>query len=380
MKVAIIHDWLPLLAGAEKVLKELLAIYPDADVFTLFDFLTEKERSKTFGNTKITTSYLNRLPKVKKYYRNLLPFCTQAIEDFDVSDYDLVISSSHTVAKGVITSPKQLHVSYVHSPARYAWDMIHHYLREANLTRGPKAYLAKYLLHKFRIWDMRTANGVDYFIANSNYIRKRIWKVYRREAAVIYPPVNLEEFNMHTDKEEFYLAASRMVPYKRIPLLAEAFAEMPDKKLIIIGDGPEMEKVQNAARNAPNITVMGYQSNKVLKEHMQKARAFVFAAEEDFGIMPIEAQACGTPAIAYGAGGALETVIDVREDKKNGTGLFFPEQTTSSIIETVKEFDNLYKHASPKNCRKNAEKFSIKSFQEQILSAVQTAQKEHENI
>jgi glycosyltransferase involved in cell wall biosynthesis len=379
LKVAIVHDWLPLIAGAEKVLKELLAIYPEADVFTIFDFLSEEERA-TFGDVKITTSYLNRLPKVKKYYRNLLLFCTQAIEDFDLSEYDLVISSSHTVAKGVITSPKQLHVSYVHSPARYAWDMMHHYLKEANLTRGPKAYLAKYLLHKFRIWDYRTANGVDYYIANSDYIRKRIWKVYRREAAVVHPPIDPNNFILCEEKEDFFLAASRMVPYKKMSLIAEAFVEMPDKKLVIIGDGPEFEKVQNIARNAENITVMGYQPDAVLKEHMQKARAFVFAAEEDFGIVPIEAQASGTPVIGYGVGGALETVIDIRIDKLNGTGLFFPEQTIDSIKNTVEEFTLLPEAISPLSCRKNAEKFSIESFQKNILSAVKTAKKLHSNL
>lgn len=254
MKVAIVHDWLPVLAGAEKVLVELLAVYPDADVFTLFDFLSDEDR-KVFGDTKITTSYLNKWPKVHKYYRNLLPLCTQAIEDFDLSDYDLVISSSHTVAKGVITSPTQVHISYVHSPTRYAWDMMHHYLKEVGLTKGLKAYLVKYLLHKFRIWDLRTANGVDHFIANSDFICRRIWKVYRRDAQVIYPPVDTARFTVHTDKDDYYFAASRMVPYKKIALIAAAFAKMPDKKLIIIGDGPEREKVDAIAKNASNITV-----------------------------------------------------------------------------------------------------------------------------
>lgn len=379
MKVAIVHDWLPLLAGAEKVLKELLEIYPNADVYTLFDFLTDEER-KSLGAKKITTSYLNRLPKVKKYYRNLILLCTQAIEDFDLSDYDLVISSSHTVAKGVITSPKQIHVSYVHSPARYAWDMMHHYLKEAGLQRGPKAYLAKYMLHKFRIWDMRTANGVDYYIANSDYIRRRIWKVYRREAEIICPPVDTAQFEIATQKDDFYLAASRMVPYKRIPLIAQAFAKMPDKKLVIIGDGPEFEKTKEAAKNCSNITLLGYQPNAVLKDHMQRAKAFVFAAEEDFGIMPVEAQACGTPVIAFGAGGALETVIDIRKNNALGTGVFFNEQTADAIIQSVNEFENLKQDITPEKCRTNAEKFSILTFRQKILDAVERARQQKQTI
>ena len=376
MKVAIVHDWLPVLAGAEKVLKELLELYPDADVYTLFDFLTEADH-KALGNPHITTSYLNKWPLVKKYYRNLILFCTQAIEDFDLSEYDLVISSSHTVAKGVITSPNQLHVSYVHSPARYAWDMMHHYLKEAGLQKGMKAYIAKTILHKLRIWDYRTSNGVDYFIANSDFIKRRIWKVYRRESEVIYPPVDTARFHVHREKDDYYFAASRMVPYKKIALIAQAFALMPDKKLIIIGDGPEREKVERVTRNAPNITLLGAQPNDVLTEHMKRAKAFVFAAEEDFGIMPVEAQASGTPVIAYGAGGALETVIDIRNDPHNGTGMFFYEQTPECIKETVEEFSNQNNVIKIENCRTNAEKFSIEIFKEKIKRAIEKAQNQH---
>ncbi len=370
MKVAIVHDWLPVLGGAEKVLKELVTIFPNADIFTLFDFLSDDDR-KSLGAAKITTSYLNRLPGVKKYYRKLLPFCPQAIEDFDLEGYDLIISSSHTVAKGVITSPKQTHISYVHTPTRYAWDMMHRYLREDGLDRGVKGYLAKYLLHRFRIWDCRTANGVDHFIANSDFIRQRIWKVYRREAEVIYPPVDTQEFQVRTNKDDFFFASSRMVPYKRMPLIVESFAKMPDQKLVVIGDGPDMEKVKEAAKDATNITIMGYQPNAVLKDHMQRARAFVFAAEEDFGIMPVEAQACGTPVIAFGAGGALETVIDIRSNASKGTGIFFNEQTPESLIQAVHEFNALYSRITPANCRVNAENFSVATFKKNILSMIE---------
>ena len=229
LKVAIVHDWLPLIAGAERVLEQMTKLYPQADIYTLFNFLSEEEE-KLFGDCKITASYLNKLPGVKKYYRKLLSFCPQAIESFDLSEYDVVISSSHVVAKGCITGAEQVHISYVHSPARYAWDLTHHYLKQTGLNKGIKGYLAKSMLSKFRIWDYRTANGVDQFVANSAYIKKRIWKVYRRDAEVIYPPVDVNRFEFKDQKEEFYLAASRMVPYKRIDLIASAFAEMPDKK------------------------------------------------------------------------------------------------------------------------------------------------------
>ena len=241
LRVAVVHDWLPLIAGAEKVLEQIILAFPQADIFTLFNFLTPEEE-QLFKGCKITTSYLNKLPKVKKYYRKLLPFCPLAIESFDLSSYDIVISSSHVVAKGVITGPDQPHISYVHSPARYAWDLTHEYLKQTKLDRGIKGYFARSELSKFRIWDYRTANGVDHFIANSNFIRKRIWKVYRREAEVIYPPVDIERFTFSERKEEFYLAASRMVPYKRLDLIAQAFALTPHSTLIIRGKWPKIPK------------------------------------------------------------------------------------------------------------------------------------------
>lgn len=372
MKVAVVHDWLPLIAGAERVLEQILHVFPGADVYTLFDFLDDDQR-KMFGDSKITTSSLNKWPKVHKYYRKLLPFCPQAIEDFDLSEYDLIVSSSHAVAKGVITGAEQIHISYVHSPTRYAWDLMHQYLRESNMNKGIKGYVAKKLLHKFRIWDYRTANGVDHFIANSNYIRKRIWKVYRREAEVIYPPVNVDMFEYADKKDDFFLTASRMVPYKRLDLIAAAFAKLPDQKLKIIGDGPEMAKIKAIAENAPNIELMGFQPNEVLKDHMQRAKAFVFAAEEDFGIIPVEAQACGTPVIAYGAGGALETVIGYEKDAENATGIFFDEQTPDCLAEAVKRFNSICEKIEYKNCRKNAEKFAPSEFQKQLKDVVKKA-------
>lgn len=375
LKVAVIHDWLPLIAGAEKVLEQILKVFPGADIYTLFNFLTPEEE-KMFGESKITASYLNKLPKVKKYYRKLLPFCPLAIESFDLSSYDLVISSSHVVAKGVITGPEQPHISYVHSPARYAWDLTHDYLRQTRMDRGIKGYMARSALSQFRIWDYRTANGVDHFISNSAFIKKRIWKVYRREAEVIYPPVDVERFEFSDRKEDFYLAASRMVPYKRLDLIAEAFAQTPHLKLIMIGDGPEMPKIKAIAEKAPNITLLGYQDNKVMVDHMQRARAFVFAAEEDFGIIPVEAQACGTPVIAYGAGGALETVIGYEQAPQEATGLFFDQQTVPALKAALERFNEIHTAIPPKNCRKQAEKFAPEVFRRKLLEAVERTRKD----
>ena len=298
MKIAVVHDWLVVYGGAEKVLEQILNIYPEADLFALVDFLDEDKRD-FIKDKKVKTSFIQRLPKAKTKYRNYLPLMPLAIEQLDLSKYDLIISSSYCVAKGIITSPNQVHISYVHSPIRYAWDLQHQYLKEAGLTKGLKGWLAKIILHYMRIWDTRTSNGVDYFIANSKFIAKRIWKCYRREADVIYPPVDVEAFEYCDQKEDFYLTASRMVPYKKMDLIVEAFTHIPDKKLIVIGTGPDFDKIQKIAQGHDNIKLMGYQPFSVLKEHMQKAKAFVFAAEEDFGITPVEAQACGTPVIAY---------------------------------------------------------------------------------
>lgn len=364
MRTAIIHDWLTVYAGAEKTLEQILALYPDADIFTIVDFLPQKDRGFLAGHT-ITTTFIQNLPFAQKKYRNYLPLMPLAIEQFDLSGYDLVISSSHAVAKGVITGPNQLHVSYVHSPIRYAWDLQHQYLKESNLEKGLKGWIAKYLLHKMRIWDYRTSNGVDYFLANSNFIAKRIYKVYRRESTVIYPPVDTSSFELYENKEDFYFTASRMVPYKKMDLIVEAFSQMPDKKLIVIGDGPDFQKIKLKAKE--NVILMRYQSFDILKDYMQRARAFVFAAEEDFGITPVEAQACGTPVIAFAKGGALETVLD------GISGLFFEDQDAKSLHDAIKRFEQI--HFDPNLVRKNAEKFSNEKFKTQFKSFLDMHQK-----
>lgn len=366
LRVAIVHDWLVTYAGAEKVLEQILKLYPEADLFSTVDFLPNANRDFIL-NKKVKTTFIQKLPFAKKKYRSYLPLMPLAIEQLDLSSYDLVISSSYAVAKGVITGPDQLHISYVHSPIRYAWDLQHQYLKESGMAKGIKGWVARYILHKIRIWDCRTANGVDHFIANSKFIGKRIWKVYRRSCDVIYPPVNVDDFELVEEKKDFYLTASRMVPYKRIDLVVEAFSKMPDKQLYVIGDGPDYKKIANRAGS--NVKLLGYQDFATLKKYMQKAKAFVFAAEEDFGITPVEAQACGTPVIAYGKGGALESIKGNENEKP--TGIFFKDQTTQSLITAVQQFEKDQDRFNPSICRKNALSFSEETFRKKFKRFVE---------
>ncbi len=363
MKVAIIHDWLVTYAGAERVLEQLLVIYPDAEIYTTVDFIADDDRAFLRG-CKVNTSFVQSLPFVKNNYRFYLPLMMIAVEQFDLSAYDLVISSSHAVAKGVLTGPNQLHVSYIHTPIRYAWDLQAQYLEESNLTRGVKSILARWLLHRVRMWDVRTANGVDIFISNSSFIRRRVKKVYRRDSEVIHPPVDIDAFNLKSEKQDFYITASRLVPYKKIYTIVEAFSLMPDKSLVVVGDGPEMKKILSKASS--NVVIMGFQDFSVLRDKMSSAKAFVFAAEEDFGITPVEAMACGTPVIAYGKGGVLDTVISIDSPSAKPTGLFFAEQTPESICAAISRFENLDKKISADDCRARAEVFSSRIFREKI--------------
>ncbi len=359
MKVAIVHDWLVTYAGAERVLEQMLKVYPDADLFSIVDFLPDNERGFILDKM-VGTSFIQKLPFAKKKYRGYLPFMPLAVEQFDLSSYDLVISSSHAVAKGVITGPDQLHICMCYSPIRYAWDLQHQYLRESGLDKGIKGWLAKLMLHKIRLWDLRTANGVDHFIAISDFIGRRIHKVYRRGAATIYPPVYINDFKADAgQKEDFYLTASRMVPYKKIDLIVETFTKrFPDKKLIVIGDGPDFEKIRAVA--GPNVTLLGYQKFAVLKNHLTKARAFVFAAEEDFGIAPLEAQAAGTPVIAYGKGGALETIRGLGTEKPSGC--FFDAQSVESLARAITLFEAESAQMTAANCVDNALRFGDERF------------------
>lgn len=363
--IGIVADWLVSYAGAERVIEEFIELYPESKLYSVVDFLSDESRTH-FSGKHATTTFIQKLPAAKNKYQKYLPLMPFAIEQLDVSSHDIILSSSHAVAKGILTGPDQLHISYVHSPIRYAWDLQHQYLRESGLNKGLKGALAKWLLHKIRIWDYRTANGVDHFIANSQFIARRIKKVYGREADVIYPPVDVNRFKLCENKEDYYFTASRLVPYKRIDVIVEAFSRMPDKKLIVIGDGSEMSKIK--AKAAKNIEILGYQSNAVMQEHMQKAKAFVFAAEEDFGITPVEAQACGTPVIAFGKGGALETIRPYGVEKN--TGIFFQSQQIDSVIGAVNLFEANKDHFLPEFCRENALRFSNERFKFELDSYI----------
>jgi glycosyltransferase involved in cell wall biosynthesis len=353
LKVALIHEWFNTWAGSEKVLEVILSLFPDADIFSLIDVLPEEHRA-VIAKGRVKTTFLQKIPFIKHFYRDMLPLMPLAIEQLDVSGYDLIISNSHAVAKGVITGPDQLHICYCYTPMRYAWDLQEQYLRESGIERGIRSAIARYFLHRIRIWDQQSAQHVDHFIACSHYIARRIWKAYRRESEVIYPQVETDHFVIGGPREDFYFTSSRMVPYKKIHLIVEAFAKMPDRRLIVIGTGPQFKRIQKMA--PPNVTLLGYQPFDVLLSHLQRARAFIFAAEEDFGIAPLEAQACGTPVLAFGGGGATETIIAGK------TGLHFHEQSADAIVDIVEQFEATDIKFDPHVIRNNALRFSVDNF------------------
>ncbi|HDS8218221.1 glycosyltransferase family 4 protein [Klebsiella pneumoniae] len=365
INIGVVADWLVTYAGAERVLSEMFDIFPDAELYSIVDFLSDEAR-EYFHNKKAKTTFIQNLPFAKSKYQNYLPLMPLAIEQLDVSGHDIILSSSHAVSKGVLTGPDQLHISYVHSPIRYAWDLQHQYLKESGLDHGVKGIIAKWLLHKIRIWDYRTASGVNHFVANSKFIARRINKVYGRTADVIYPPVDVKRFTLNENKKDYFVTASRLVPYKRVDLIVEAFSHMPDKQLVVIGDGSDMKKIK--AKATANIEILGYQPNSVMEEYMRNAKAFIFAAEEDFGITPVEAQACGTPVIAFGKGGSLETVRPLGVNMP--TGMFFEQQNISSLISAVNLFTENQELFEPANCRTNALKFSVERFKNEMNNYV----------
>lgn len=351
MRSALVHDWLvSAVGGGEKCLEAIARLFP-SPIYTLVQN-QNKLAGTYFEALQITSSFLQKMPKAETKYRSYLPLFPLAIQQFNLSSFDLVISSSHCVAKGVATHSKQLHICYCYTPVRYAWDLREDYLKDTGLDRGLKGWLARSILRYLRKWDVRSSKGVDHFIAISHYVADRIKRCYGRQAYVIYPPVDLSYYQLEEKKENYYVAASRFVPYKKMKLIVEAFSQMPERKLVVIGDGPEWKSVSAAAGR--NVELLGYQSDAVLRGHLQKAKAFVFAAVEDFGILPIEAMGCGTPVIAFGQGAIRETV----EDGK--TGLFFHEQTATSLIDAVSKFEGL--KFDPKQCRERAEMFSQERF------------------
>ncbi len=372
-KIALVHEWFDHFYGSERVAAEILACFPEADVFTLVDIMQGDERAFLDGK-RITTSFIQRMPFGKSpRFRQYLPLFPLAIEQFDLSGYDLVLSSSHAVAKGVLTGPDQVHISYVHTPMRYAWELSHEYLRQSKLDRGLKGMLTRYLMHKLRLWDLRTVNGVDHFIANSAYVSRRIAKTYRRQSEVIHPPVDVDRFKLSATKQDHYLAVSRFVPYKHTETIVDAFIGLPNKKLVVIGDGPGLKAAKQRA--TPNITLLPPQPFDVLERNMREAKAFIFAPEEDFGITAVEAQAAGTPVIAFGAGGVLETVRSL--DQQEPTGLFFDAQTPDAIRAAVERFEQQSDVIKPEHCRKNADRFAASYFKRDYINTVTDAWLDH---
>ena len=362
MKKALIQDWYYVNGGAEKVIHSINNIWDDFEHYALIDFLNNTDREFILKGEKANTSFIQNLPTAKSNHRKFLQLFPYAIESFDLSDYDLIISSSGFVAKGVLTHQNQTHICYCHSPMRYAWDLYHKHLKETGLNKGLKSWYVKRVLHKLRIWDIASLNRVDHFVANSHHIAKRIKKIYNRSATVIYPPVDIDKFKIETNKEDYYVTASRLVSHKKVKLIAQAFSQMKDKKLLIIGDGPEMQDIKSFA--SKNIKLLGFVDDSSLIEIIQKAKAFVFAAEEDFGIAPVEAQACGTPVICLGKGGCKETIINKK------TGLFFYNQEVGDIVEAINDFEKL--NFDPEIVRENAIRFSKQRFEKEFEDFVKS--------
>jgi glycosyltransferase involved in cell wall biosynthesis len=371
-RIAIVHDWCPAFRGGERVLSHLCKVFPNADIYTLFDFLTEDIKEEFFYNVMFHTSIANQIPYIQKFYKQLFFVCPFLIEQFDVTSYDAVVSSSAAFARGVLTRPDQPHLCYVHSPARYAWDEQFSYLEHAKLGFGPQGLLYRWMLHHIRTWDTRTAHGPDLMLANSRYVRGRIRQIYGRDAQVVHPPVDVRAFECVADKEDYFVTASYFAPYKRTDLVVEAFAKMPNRKLVVIGEGQDALRVQYSG----NVHFTGRLASDEYIRVVSRARAMVFAGCEDFGIALAEAQACGTPLIAYGRGGARDIVRALAEEE-HPTGILFAKQTIGDIQQAIESFEKNAAAILPKNCSANAARFSSERFEAEIAHAFDTAQLLH---
>ncbi|MBI4641167.1 MAG: glycosyltransferase [Candidatus Tectomicrobia bacterium] len=369
MKVAIVHDWLTGMRGGEKCLEVFCELFPTADLFTLVHL--KGKMSQTIERMNIQTSFLQHLPFVEHLYRSYLPLMPTAIEAFDLTQYDLVLSSSHCVAKGVMTRPDTCHICYCYTPMRYAWDQYHLYFSSQRAGRVSK-FLLPPIFNYLRLWDVISAARVDHFVSISHHVARRIWKYYRRRSEVIYPPVNTSFFTPEGNPEDYFLLVSALVPYKRTDLAIEVFnrAGWPLK---IIGNGPEERNLKAFARR--NIEFLGWRSDEELRSYYARCRALIFPGEEDFGIVPLEAQATGRPVIAFGQGGVLETVIplngedlDEHSSKETlfPTGLFFREQTPDALLKALTLFEKSEDRFQRSKIREHALKFERSLFKEKI--------------
>ncbi|MFQ5894543.1 MAG: glycosyltransferase [Nitrospinota bacterium] len=372
MRVALIHDWLTGMRGGERVLEVLCELFPGAEIFTLVH--REGSVSPAIEAHPIHTSFLQRLPAARRHYRRYLPLMPLAVEQFDLRGFDLVISSSHCVAKGALTRPETPHLCYLHTPMRYAWSGYHDYFGEGRL--GPVGrLLVPPLIHYLRLWDAASVHRVDAFCAISEAVARRVQRYYGRQCQVIHPFVDLSRFEREEEPEGYYLLVAAMVPYKRTDLALAAFRRL-GSPLKVVGTGPEMRRLQ---RDAPsNAEFLGWQSDEALASLYARARALIFPGEEDFGIVPLEAMAAGRPVVAFGRGGALETVVGLDgAGEEPPTGLFFGEQTPESLAAAVRRFEEVEGCFSPAACRARARRFSRESFRAALAAWVEEAAERH---
>lgn len=359
MKIAVVHDWFNDIGGAEKVVREILVCYPDADVFSLIDFYDEHKREKYLLGKRAKTSFIQCIPFSKKFYRFLFPLFPRAIESLDLSKYDLIISSSSSVAKGIQKTETQLHICYCHSPVRYAWDLRQDYLSVMKIPVSKTIF--NYFLNRLQKWDLKSNSRVDFFVANSMNVKNRIEKNYNREATVIYPPVDVSSFEITTKKENYYFTVSRLVAYKKTEQIVKAFSKFPHIKLIVAGDGPNRKKMNKIA--SPNVQILGYIPTDDLRKKIKNAKAFIANANEDFGITVVEAQSCGTPIIVPYMGGYKETVNEC-------VGQFFEKQTVKDIENAIELFETQKKVYHEADFIKNTTRFDKSRFRNEFTSFV----------
>lgn len=374
MRVALVHDWLDTWGGSEIVLSELLRVFPGADVHTLVNFLSPEDRAR-LGSAPIATSPLDAMPGARRWFRYAAVVWPQVIERFDLSRYDIVVSNSHAIVKGARTGPGQVHVCYCHTPARFAWTMESTYAEHAAGNAAWRRPLVDFALARFRRWDRATSARVDRFVANSHHIAAAIARCYGRNADVVHPPVDVDRFVAAAaarnpgEPQTEYVTVSRLVPYKRIDVLVEAFRALPDRRLVVVGDGPERARLE--ALHVPNVEFAGQQGDSDTARRVAGARAFLFVAEEDFGIAPVEAQAAGIPVIAYGHGGVRETIRG--QGERVPTGAFFDEQTPHAVAAAVRAFEADARRYSADACRENALRFAPARFRDEIARIVDEA-------
>lgn len=340
-RVALVCDWLTTDTGAERVITAALEIWTEAPLYAVI-YRKESLQGTALANRVVRTSFIDRLPFGRSGHRAFLPLMPLAVEQFDLRDFDIVISLSHAVAKGVLTRADQLHISYTFTPARYAWDLYNDYLDDLRMKHPIASWLARLVLHRFRLWDQASGNRPDVMLAASQHVARRVWKTYRRSARVLYPPVDVHRFRPDRDRGDFYVTVSRLVPYKKVELIVEAFNRL-SLPLVVIGDGPERHRIERAA--GPTVRVLGHQPDASVTDHLERCKAFVFAADEDFGIAPIEAQAAGAPIIAYRRGGILETVA------QSATTFLYDHQSVESLAGAIRRFEG----AGPISGRDGAE-------------------------